>query len=106
MGLKALIKRIEENKLNERDYEHPLSRGILEELAQGENHALMKSLFNDIRNLNDEIISDYVLLARCYKFHMMENYTGCRRIKNRDDYELLKKAAVMEYEKNKSAKHD
>lgn len=76
MSLDELINRIEKNEWQEGDYEHPLARAVLEELAQGEENPLQKKLFNDAMILADPIIEKYLTLDREDKLKMAEVYSG------------------------------
>jgi len=74
MALEAIIKRFEAEAPGDADFEHPLARDIVEELAQCKENELQATLFGDARKLADHIIEEYLCLGREDKLKMAETY--------------------------------
>ena len=74
MTLDQLINKFEAGKVTDADFEHPLARDIVEELAQCKESDVQKALFDDTRILADHIIEPYLSLDREDKLNMAEAY--------------------------------
>ncbi len=74
MTLDKLIQRFEKGNIEDTDFEHPLARSVIEELAQCEENNLQKKIFGDAKILSDGIIERYLKLDREDKLKMAEVY--------------------------------
>ena len=74
MTLEALISRCETGEMLEVDFEHPLAKEVLDELAQSAEEERQAALFADVRKLSDVIIEQYLTLDREDKLKMAHVY--------------------------------
>ncbi len=79
MTLDKLIQIFEKGNIEDTDFEHPLARSVIEELAQCEENELQRNIFNDAKILSDGIIERYLKLDREDKLKIAEIYEneGC-----------------------------
>ena len=74
MTLEALISRCETGQMLDVDFEHPLAKEVLDELAQGAEEERQAALFADVRKLSDAIVEQYLTLDREDKLKMAHVY--------------------------------